>query len=73
MVRAVRLLAAGEVLQEALGVTPRPIARMQYETVCAAVRARIDEATFEAAWTEGRAMTLEQTITYALDQDTTTD
>jgi hypothetical protein len=28
--------------------------------------AQLDEATFNAAWAEGRAMTLEQVIEYAL-------
>lgn len=32
----------------------------------AAVRAQLDEATFAAAWAEGRAMILEQAIDYAL-------
>jgi hypothetical protein len=30
-------------------------------------RAQLDEATFEAAWGEGQAMTLEQAIAQALD------
>jgi hypothetical protein len=32
------------------------------------VRAQLDEATFNAAWEEGRAMTLEQAIEYALGE-----
>jgi len=31
-------------------------------------RAQLDETTWAAAWAEGRAMTLEQAITYALDE-----
>jgi hypothetical protein len=30
------------------------------------LRAQLDEATFEAAWAEGQAMTLEQAVAYAL-------
>jgi hypothetical protein len=32
----------------------------------ASIRAMVDNPTFEAAWAEGRAMTLEQAIEYAL-------
>jgi DNA-binding NarL/FixJ family response regulator len=32
----------------------------------AAVRAQLDEATFNAMWNEGRAMTMEQAIEFAL-------
>jgi hypothetical protein len=35
----------------------------------AAVRAQLDEATFVAAWADGRTMTLEQAIGYALEDD----
>ena len=35
----------------------------------AAARAKIDEAAWNAAWAEGRAMTLEQAIAYALEED----
>jgi DNA-binding NarL/FixJ family response regulator len=33
----------------------------------AAARAQLDAATWEAAWAEGRAMSLEQAIAYALE------
>jgi len=33
------------------------------------VRAQLDERIFTAAWAEGRAMTLEQAIAYALADD----
>jgi hypothetical protein len=31
-------------------------------------RGQVDEAIWEAAWAEGRAMTLEQAIAYALEE-----
>jgi hypothetical protein len=34
----------------------------------AAVRAQMDEETFEAAWAEGRRMTLEQAVAEALGE-----
>ncbi len=39
-----------------------------YTRGVAAARAQLDEATFTAAWAEGRAMTLEQAFEYALVQ-----
>jgi hypothetical protein len=39
----------------------------------AGARAQLDEEAFEAAWAEGRAMTLEQAVEYALDHATTPD
>ncbi len=32
------------------------------------LRAQLDEATFAVGWAEGQAMTLEQAITYALEE-----
>lgn len=39
--------------------------RVDYEQGVAAVRAQLDQATFDAAWAEGRALTLEQAIAEA--------
>jgi predicted ATPase/DNA-binding XRE family transcriptional regulator len=41
--------------------------RIVYDRTIATVRAQLDEATFAAAWAEGRAMSLEQAIGYALE------
>ena len=45
-----------------------PDERACYERSVAAARAQLDEAAFAAAWAEGRAMTLEQAILFALDR-----
>ena len=37
----------------------------------AAARAKLDAATWEAAWADGRAMSLEQAVAYAFEQDPT--
>jgi len=39
-----------------------------YDHDVTAARAGLDEATFAEAWAAGRAMTLDQAITYALNQ-----
>ena len=44
-----------------------PPDRGVYEGDVATARAQVDDATWDAAWAEGRAMTLEQAIAYALE------
>jgi DNA-binding SARP family transcriptional activator len=68
-VRAARLWGAAEALREQIGM---PLAHFDlalsgYKQDLAAVRSTLSEATFEAAWTEGRAVSPEQAIEYALD------
>jgi len=66
--RAARLWGAAERLRAALGCRPAPAARATYERALAMTRAQIGEEAFAAAWAEGRAMSLEEAIAYALEQ-----
>jgi predicted ATPase/DNA-binding NarL/FixJ family response regulator len=61
--RAARHLGAAETARKAFAITPE--ARDQ-EHLQAALRERPDGTLFAAAWAEGRAMTLEQAVEYAL-------
>ena len=63
--RAARLFGAAELLYEASVTRLEYPDQVEYDRNVAAVRAQLDEATFAAAWAEGRAMTLEQAIDYA--------
>ena len=65
--RAARLFGAAEALRETLGAPLFPSHLNHYQQGVAAARAQLDDKTFAAAWAEGRAMTLEQAIAYALD------
>ena len=69
-VRAVRLWGAAEALREQMGMSLShfDLAASGYEQDLAAVRSALDEASFDAAWTEGRAMSPEQAVEYALDE-----
>jgi DNA-binding SARP family transcriptional activator len=70
-VRAARLLGVSEALISALGLrghTYYQLDRDLYERVTAGARARLGEAAFEVALGEGRAMSLEQAVEYALDE-----
>ncbi|MDQ5852390.1 MAG: tetratricopeptide repeat protein, partial [Chloroflexota bacterium] len=65
---AARLLGAAEAQREQMGMPVRACGRAAYEQVHAAAAAQLDAAAFAAAWAEGRAMTLEQAVTCALDE-----
>ncbi len=67
-VRAARLWGAAEAMREVIGITLSyfDLAHSGYEARLAAARSQLDEAAWEAAWAEGRAMSTEQAIEYAL-------
>jgi predicted ATPase/DNA-binding CsgD family transcriptional regulator len=69
-VRVVRLYGAASSLRKMIGAPLPPIDRSSYEQTIAAVRALLDEPTFTAAWTEGRAMPLVEAIAEAAQLDT---
>jgi hypothetical protein len=67
--RAARLLGAAAAILEANDMPLPAIYQPDLERISDTVRAQLDEATFEAAWAEGRAMALEdweQAVAYAL-------
>jgi len=67
--RAARLWGAAEVLREASDFSQPPDDKRVLEPFLEAARSRLDEAAFQAAWEEGRAMTEEQAVAYALSED----
>ncbi|MEO7840300.1 MAG: tetratricopeptide repeat protein [Anaerolineales bacterium] len=58
-----RLLGAVKFLLESIG---RPADRKDFDHYVAHVHAQLDETAFAEAWADGRAMTLEQAVDYAL-------
>jgi non-specific serine/threonine protein kinase len=71
--RGARLLGAVEAITQALGLfqdlDPNLDAdQAEYAQGVASARAQLGEEAFTAAWTEGRAMSMEQTIAYALEE-----
>jgi non-specific serine/threonine protein kinase len=70
--RAARLLGASEVLFETIGVDLQCADQFEADRYEAAVREQLDKATFEARWAEGRAMSLEKAVAYALGEAATT-
>jgi predicted ATPase/DNA-binding CsgD family transcriptional regulator len=66
--RSARMLGAAQGSMEEAGATVYNYYmpdRALYERTLAAVRARLDEAEWTAAWEEGRAMTAERAVEYA--------
>jgi predicted ATPase/DNA-binding CsgD family transcriptional regulator len=75
MVRAARLWGAEEALLEKLedAVYTYVPDRALHRNQVAAARSQADEAAWAAAWTEGRMMSLEQAVEYALEQEPAPD
>jgi ATP/maltotriose-dependent transcriptional regulator MalT len=64
--RAVRLLGASEAALERIGAFLMLADKVEVDRNIAAIRAQLDDATFQKAWAEGREMTLDQAVDYAL-------
>jgi non-specific serine/threonine protein kinase len=71
--RAARLWGAAEALREYMGMSLSQfdLAHSGYERDLAHARSSLDESTWVAAWSEGRAMSPEQAIEYALSTEDT--
>ncbi len=67
--QAARLWGTAEALREAFGSPLPPNERAEYDREVAEARRALGEDAFTAAWTEGRAMTREQVIVYALAEE----
>jgi predicted ATPase/class 3 adenylate cyclase len=67
--RAARLFGAAEALREAVGYQHLPEEDAWREPYLAAVRSQLDEASWEEAWAEGRAMSFEEAVSYAMVEE----
>ena len=67
-IRSARLWGAAEALYEGIGTVFSPLERHLFGPYIAAARAQLDEAAWEDAWAEGRVMTTEQAVVYALER-----
>jgi non-specific serine/threonine protein kinase len=63
---AARLWGAAEALRESLNISLAPIELSYYGPLMDDARSQASEAAWEAAWNEGRSMSAEQAIDYAL-------
>lgn len=67
--RAARLLGAAEGLRDAISVLLPTTDRSDYERYIISARRTLTEDTFASTWADGRTMTLEQAVDYALAPD----
>jgi hypothetical protein len=67
--RAARLWGAADALREVTGYTMSVREAGMYEPYISAARSELGETAFRAAWEEGRAMTEEQAIALALENE----
>ena len=65
--RSARLFGAAEALREVIGTPLQAFDRLDYEQNVGSVRKNLDEMTFTRTWAEGRVLTLEQVVAYALE------
>lgn len=67
MHRAARLLGASQTWCMWMQLTRSPRERRERESAIAALREALGEEAFTFAWAEGKAMTMEQAVAYALE------
>jgi len=69
---AARIWGRAERLRDEIGAPIAPSARPWYDRQVAAARAALgDDTAFDLAWQDGRTMTLDQAVRYALDAEKT--
>jgi len=65
--RAARLFGKSAMLRETINAPVAPYEQPYHDRMVMAAQSQVDQASWTAAWAEGRAMTLEQAIAYALE------
>jgi tetratricopeptide (TPR) repeat protein len=68
--RSARLWGGADALHEALSLPMPPVDHITNDPYIEAVRTALGEGAFAAAWAEGRAMTFQEAIAYALEDAT---
>jgi non-specific serine/threonine protein kinase len=71
--RAARLLGVAESIRERLNSPMIVTERVEYDQNISTLRAQMEQSDFATAWAEGRAMTLEQAIEFALQESRSND
>jgi predicted ATPase len=67
--RAAQLLGASDALLKAMGLRHQPQDQPEVDRFEAAVREQLSKEIFNSAWGKGQAMSLEQAIAYALEEE----
>jgi len=67
--RVAKLLGMADAIRESIGAPLPPVERAEHNRRLEAARAQLGEPGSTSAWAKGRAMTLEQTIGFALEEN----
>ena len=67
--QAARLLAASEAQIEIMGASIKPQDKFEIDRFEEAVRKQLGETEFIRAWAEGRALSFDDAVAYALEED----
>jgi predicted ATPase/class 3 adenylate cyclase len=65
---SVRLLGVAATVREAIGTQRIPAERAEYDEELANLQKQLGENVMQAAWAEGRALTMEQAVAFALEE-----
>ena len=65
-VRAARLFGAAEALRDVAGAQMTSLERTEYDAEVDRLRQALDTAAFQAAWAEGRGMTVDAAVAFAI-------
>jgi len=65
--RAVKLLGASQALFESSGMSPDPDEAVERENTISRLRKTVDKNNFDRLWSEGRKLSLDQTVHYSLE------
>ena len=71
--RAAWLFGAAAAVREAVGASPQPDERAEYDRNLAAVRAALGGEAFSAAWAHGQRLSVEEVIELVSAQETPTE
>jgi hypothetical protein len=66
--RAARLFGAAEALRELINIDMSQMERVEYEREVADLMANMEEELFTTLWVEGRTMTMDRAVEYALEK-----
>ncbi len=67
--RPARLLAAADALQKTTEYVLSVAEQVEFDQMGAVLRAKLGKATFAAAWAQGKDMSLDQAVEYALAEN----
>ena len=65
--RAVRLWGAAEALRDSVGLPMPPHRRRRHSAAITAARTALGDKAFETAWAAGRALSVDEAVSFALD------